>query len=182
MERPSPVVSAATVLTTPDLAGFWARVGAYIVDGFVIGLVTVGLYPAGSLGNALSFLLNLGYFAYFWSTGGDTLGMRWLGLRVVREDGQPLSLRTGVIRYFALFLASLPLGLGLVWAAFDSKKQGWHDKLAGTLVVKTRPTNGRLVIAIVVFGLLLFVLTTIAVTLLVVLTVPQLRELIRNTG
>ncbi len=42
-------------------------------------------------------------------------------------------------RYFAYFISTLPFGLGFFWVAFDSKKQGWHDKLAGTVVV--RPKN-----------------------------------------
>jgi len=47
-------------------------------------------------------------------------------------------------RYFGYFLASIPLGLGLLWVAFDKRKQGWHDKLAGTVVIReTRPEPVR---------------------------------------
>lgn len=62
-----------------------------------------------------------------------------LSLRVVdAESGGPLTLGQGVGRYFAYFVSTIPLGLGFLWVAFDKRKQGWHDKLAHTVVIRRR--------------------------------------------
>ena len=55
----------------------------------------------------------------------------------VRWDGVP-TLRQLVIRYLGYYVSTIPLGLGLIWVAFDARKQGWHDKMAGTVVVRSR--------------------------------------------
>lgn len=133
-------------------AGFWIRVVAYLVDAvaiwvvaLVVGLV-VGLGAPGSgdqaaanLATGLAYLLSVVYFVYFWSGagGGRTPGMRVFGLKVVRTDGPALTVTQAIIRMVGMFVASLPLGLGLLWVAFDKDKQGWHDKIASTFVVKT---------------------------------------------
>jgi uncharacterized RDD family membrane protein YckC len=52
------------------------------------------------------------------------------------KTGGPLSPGQSVLRYLGYFVALFPLGLGILWVAFDARKQGWHDKLAGTLVVR----------------------------------------------
>jgi uncharacterized RDD family membrane protein YckC len=58
-------------------------------------------------------------------------------LRVVRvADGSRVDLVIGLLRYVGLIISFVALFLGVVWVAFDSRKQGWHDKIAGTLVVR----------------------------------------------
>ena len=52
------------------------------------------------------------------------------------DTGQALSKPQALGRYLAYYLAILPLMLGIVWVAFDRRKQGWHDKLAGTVVLR----------------------------------------------
>jgi len=59
-----------------------------------------------------------------------------MNVRVVREDGAPLTFVHVLVRYIGYTINSLVFMLGWIWAFFDSKKQGWHDKLAGTIVVK----------------------------------------------
>lgn len=75
----------------------------------------------------------------FWSRlgGGRTLGMRLFGLKVVQEEdmAQP-SLVTASIRWLGLWLSFAACFVGVIWVAFDSRHQGWHDKIAGTLVVR----------------------------------------------
>ena len=94
-----------------------------------------------------SFLLIAGYLAtivlllvnglYLCERYGQTFGKRFIGIRIVREDGSPLTYRTAAIRHFVGYpLSMLVGGLGFLWALWDNKQQGWHDKLAGTLVVK----------------------------------------------
>ncbi len=159
-------------------AGFWIRLGAYVIDGlilsavgfvFLIAWALVALALAGSsldlqgldrattfeqltpeqqgalvtfglvfwLGFFVWWLVSAGYFVVFWSRAGGTPGMLALGLRVAREeDGRPISLGRGVARYIGYIVDWLSLGLGFLWVGVDSRKQGWHDKIAGTLVVK----------------------------------------------
>jgi len=57
------------------------------------------------------------------------------GLKVIRETGEPLTFGTAFLRWIGYFVSSLPLNLGFIWIAFDRKKQGFHDKLAGTVVI-----------------------------------------------
>ncbi|MGH9650522.1 MAG: RDD family protein, partial [Terriglobales bacterium] len=62
-----------------------------------------------------------------------------LGMKVADAvSGGPLTVKQAIGRYLGYFVATVPLGLGIVWVALDPKKQGWHDKLAGTVVVRTK--------------------------------------------
>jgi uncharacterized RDD family membrane protein YckC len=62
-----------------------------------------------------------------------------LSLRVVdAKTGGSLSVGQSIARYLGYFVAGIPFGLGILWVGFDSKKQGWHDKIAGTVVVRSR--------------------------------------------
>ena len=137
-------------------AGFWIRVGAYLIDnvllsvvsfviGFVLGLgagVSSGGNPSNTatttvsvVAQSIAGLITIGYFIYLWSTG-QTLGMRVLNLRVIDANtgGKP-SLGKSALRYLGLVVSLLVCFIGVIWVAFDGRKQGWHDKIAGTLVV-----------------------------------------------
>ena len=133
----------ATVVTGAR-AGFWIRVGAYLID--VVIVVAVGSILNSILaldptvaGNGLGQLISLVYFIVLWSSngGGQTVGMRVLKLEVIKTDGSELTLVQSFIRYVGLIVSVIPLCIGLIWVAFDAEKQGWHDKIAGTYVVKT---------------------------------------------
>ena len=120
-------------------AGFWIRTPAIMIDSsigamlFFVLLWRFGLKIAG----AASFAIGLGYYVYFWTTSGQTLGHRAFGLKVVSaEDGNPIDTGAAISRYFGFFLAALPLGIGLMWAGWDKRKQGLHDKLADSVVVE----------------------------------------------
>lgn len=90
-----------------------------------------------------SVLFQLGatlYFAGSWLAFSRSPGMALLGLRIVREeDGGRLDLGRVAIRYGGYLLSAAPLLLGFAWAIFDNRNQAWHDKLAGTLVVRADP-------------------------------------------
>ncbi|MGZ3587420.1 MAG: RDD family protein, partial [Candidatus Limnocylindrales bacterium] len=78
----------------------------------------------------------LAYFPYFW-THGATPGQRLLGLRVVdAESMEKISGGAAVVRLVGLWLSFLIVYLGVLWVLIDGRKQGWHDKLAGTLVLR----------------------------------------------
>jgi uncharacterized RDD family membrane protein YckC len=68
---------------------------------------------------------------------GASLGQKALGMRVVNAaNGQRIDIGKAVLRYVGFVISALPFALGLIWAGFDARKQGWHDKIAGTFVVR----------------------------------------------
>lgn len=133
---------SATFATTEKI-GFLSRALATIIDFVILAIVTTilnGIVFGGDpvRGNGLSTLIGLAYFLYFWSSygHGQTLGDRALSIRVVKTDGSELTLVDGFIRYVGLVLSFLVFFIGVIWVAFDANKQGWHDKIAKTYVVK----------------------------------------------
>ena len=89
------------------------------------------------------FLLNWVFPAIaivlFWIYRQATPGKMAIGARIVdAKTGGPLSTRQSIVRYLGYFVATIPFFLGLLWVAFDPRKQGWHDKLAGTVVVRPK--------------------------------------------
>jgi uncharacterized RDD family membrane protein YckC len=69
-----------------------------------------------------------------------------LSLRVVdAKTGNNLTVGQSIARYAGYIIAGIPFCLGYIWAAFDSKKQGWHDKIAGTVVVRSKNTDAEVV-------------------------------------
>lgn len=82
-------------------------------------------------------LATIAYFVGFWTWRGQTPGMMLFGLRVAREtDGANPGLARSILRYVGYVLSWITLLIGFIWVAFDSRKQGWHDKIAGTVVVR----------------------------------------------
>lgn len=146
-------------------AGFWARAAARIIDLLIIiavfnltylvdrlgagaGLWTgTGLnegMPTGpdfSMANVLRFLFFLVfpvfYYVHLHGMYGQTFGKMALNIRVVNEDGTPLDYRKAFLRWLGYFLCDLTFYVGYVWAAFDPRKQGLHDKVCRTVVVRT---------------------------------------------
>jgi uncharacterized RDD family membrane protein YckC len=134
-------------------AGFGVRVLAYLVDGIILSIFG-GAFPYLVVPNETSVavgqqvtttasgsvVVSLIYFVIFWSSlgGGRTLGMRLLKLRVVREDKvAPPSVIEAFVRWIGLWVSFVLCFAGVIWVAFDSRHQGWHDKLAKTLVLHT---------------------------------------------
>ena len=122
--------------------GFWQRVVAFSVDSAVLSFAS-NFFQFIDKSGALNLLAALVYYTYFWSGagGGRTWGMRVMGLRVVREDGSALSVTRAFIRCVGLLVSFVVLLIGVIWIAFDAKKQGWHDKFAGSLVVADTPAT-----------------------------------------
>ncbi|MDA8445662.1 RDD family protein [Paracidovorax valerianellae] len=139
----------------PDLeyVGFWARVGATLIDTVLLIVVTVPLLVwfygweyfesdhlvLGPADFVISWVLPALAVVLFWLSRQATPGKMAIGARVVdAATGKPMTTAQSVGRYVAYFAAAIPLGLGLLWVAFDGRKQGWHDKLAGTVVVRPK--------------------------------------------
>ncbi len=151
-------------------AGTFRRLAAITVDGLLIALVasslgysfsssTKGAFTSNSFALP-SFILTIAYYLFFWvKENGQTLGKRFMGIRIVRVDNQPLDIGTAVIRYIGYFISSLVFCLGYLWAIFDPQKQAWHDKMARTIVINVdaNKRTGRMVL----MSLLLFLLPLI---------------------
>jgi len=138
-------MATAVAMTYPitDKIGFWRRFAAIFIDIVAVGIVSSvlnALVFGGDAvrGNGLSTLLGLAYYLYFWSSygHGQTPGSRVLGIRVVKTTGAELTLVEAFIRYVGFILSCIVIFIGVIWVAFDANKQGWHDKIAGTYVVK----------------------------------------------
>ena len=123
-------------------AGFWRRFVQYILDAIIFGVVGGAL--AAALGasavgrQGLVTVLGVVYFTVLEGSSSQTIGMRVLGLRVVdSKTGGPIDYSRAFIRSLGRILASIPIGLGYLWVAWDKEKQGWHDKIGSTYVIKT---------------------------------------------
>jgi len=132
------VIVAATTLpgahcTLTPLAAGQTAYASYAISCENLGALITGLGIAGTL----SLLIPLLYFVVLWGRWGRTVGQKLLGLRVVDANtGTRISYTRALLRYVGVFIASIPFSLGLMWAGWDARKQGWHDKIAGTFVVK----------------------------------------------
>ena len=76
-----------------------------------------------------------GFFCWFWLRGGETLGMRAWRVRLVRDDGRPLTLKLCLLRQAAALLSWAALGMGFLWSLLDRDRLTWHDRLTGTRLV-----------------------------------------------
>lgn len=130
-------------------AGPGGRLVAYIVDIIVItvavivvailgGLLTVVAPVIGIFSLILGILIvPLIYFPYYWSSSGQTPGMKMMGIRVVRDrDGGPVTGGQAVLRLIGYWVSGAVFYLGYIWIFIDKRKRGWHDLIAGTVVVE----------------------------------------------
>jgi uncharacterized RDD family membrane protein YckC len=139
-----PAAAAGSSLISAPKAGFWVRAAAYIIDLMIIGIIGSAITAVVKLSvngvSDLNILLALIYFTYFWSNSsvwpGQTIGMKLLNLRVIKIDGSDLHIGGALLRYVGLLISVIVILIGLIWVGFDPNKQGWHDKIAGTYVVK----------------------------------------------
>jgi len=138
-----------------EYVGFWARVGACLIDTVLAMLIIVPLSLAvygtsyfsfsntdlvsGPADVLISWVLPAVAVVLFWIYRQATPGKMAISARVVdAKTGGTLGVGQSIVRYLGYFVSTIPLGLGLLWVAFDPKKQGWHDKIAGTVVVRER--------------------------------------------
>ena len=135
-----------------------ARLLAYIVDTILIGVVFFVLFvaftglaigtasdaepSAGAIGGFLLLMLlaivvSLAYFPWFWWRGGQTPGMKVFRIRVVRDaDGGPVSGTAAVLRLLGYWVNQVVFYIGFIWILIDKRRRGWHDLIAGTVVIE----------------------------------------------
>jgi uncharacterized RDD family membrane protein YckC len=136
-----------------EYAGFWVRTGAAIIDTLLISIIIFPVLTAvygptywssgrlvqGPLDVLLSWVAPAIAVVLFWIARQATPGKMALGVRIVdAETGDKPRSGQLVLRYLGYYVAMLPLFIGILWVAFDPRKQGWHDKIAGTVVVRNR--------------------------------------------
>lgn len=155
-----PTAAVADLNTEVEYAGFWIRVGAALIDAVLIIAIT---YPilyaiygaayfdedkasivAGPADVLISWVLPAVASILFWLSKQATPGKMALSLRIVdARTGKTLSVGQSIGRYLGYFVSMLPLGLGLIWVGFDARKQGWHDKLSGAVVIRSKGSTTR---------------------------------------
>jgi uncharacterized RDD family membrane protein YckC len=147
-----------------EFAAHGARLVAYILDGliltvaflvaFFIGTITLfagssidwtnvedsTMDPAAVGGFVVLIIVfvvvSIAYFPFFWARGGQTPGMRPFGLRVVRDrDGGRIGWGAAILRLIGMYVASVVFYLGFIWILIDKRRRGWHDLIAGTVVI-----------------------------------------------
>lgn len=133
-------------------AGFWIRTGAAIIDSiFVMAIIVpiltwiygVTYWQGESLVHGfwdvvLNYLAPAMAVVAFWIYKSATPGKMMTKITIVdAETGEQPSTRQFIVRYLGYYVSMIPLFLGMIWVGLDKRKQGWHDKLAGTVVVKT---------------------------------------------
>lgn len=139
----------------PQYVGVLTRAMAFGCDAVVINVVAL-LVAAGTslilsilhlptdvkdvifaIGGVIYVLWNIGYFAVFWASTGQTLGNRVMQIRVVPARGEKLPLRRAVVRYGAMLLAAIPMFAGFIPALYDSRRRAFQDYVARTVVVES---------------------------------------------
>ncbi len=125
---------SATGLAAYPRAAFLDRVAAFALDCILVG-IAVAVLDLNRYDGAFLLWLFV-YHVGFWAWRGTTLGGIVIGLRVVREQGTDLRVVDAVVRALASVFSVAALGIGCFWMLQDSERQMWHDKIAGTLVVK----------------------------------------------
>ena len=129
---PSPHFIDPAFAATLPRAGFWIRMAALLLDLLLVGILMGMLHHS----HDLELIVLAIYGALMWKLRGTTVGGLVFHLQVIRVDGRPIDWETAIVRALACFLSMVVVGLGFFWIAFDSGKQGWHDKIAGTAVVR----------------------------------------------
>ncbi len=144
-EAPEPVAGPAPGVAFADHG---ERLIAYIIDIVVTFAIIIVLAIVGGLLAATVPILSvipflaivvipLVYFPYYWAKSGQTPGMKQQGIKVVRvRDGGPVTMGTAILRLIGYWVSGLVFYIGYIWIFIDKRRRGWHDLIAGTVVVK----------------------------------------------
>ena len=139
---------------TITVIGFGRRLAAILLDALLLGVLSmfvafligmVGVFvdmytpnrplPLSNLIVICTLVFSVAYYVVAWSRTGQTVGKTMLGIKIVGADGKPLSGGKAFLRYIGYLVSGIVFALGFIWVLFDRKRQGWHDKMAGTYVV-----------------------------------------------
>jgi len=139
-----------------EYAGFWIRTGAAIIDSFILFIIIAPLLTfiygyeywlpeqiiSGTWDVLISYVFPVLAVIIFWVYKSATPGKIGTKLTIVdaKTGGKPTT-QQFIIRYLGYYVSTIPLGLGILWVAFDNRKQGWHDKIANTVVIRNNQPN-----------------------------------------
>jgi uncharacterized RDD family membrane protein YckC len=149
-----------------DYGGFWRRAMAFSVDKIILFFTSLFILFIGMLALSMGFLthyremlperfeqmtitfvfiyllmtvfISMFYFTYFHGAAGQTPGKMIFGLKVVQSTGEQMTFGLAFLRWVGYIISATVFYMGFVWIAFDVKKQGWHDKIAATVVIRVR--------------------------------------------
>jgi len=142
-------------VTATNLAGFWRRFVAYIIDVILVGVIagivesiiaaivraSTDVTGVSVREGVVGLIVGILYFGYLWSRNGQTLGYMALGVRLIRSSGEPVSFVFAAVRYVLIYLSFALCLIPAVVSAFmiglSEQKQGIHDAIMGTYVVRT---------------------------------------------
>ena len=148
-----------------EYASFWRRFAAFFIDAVILSLVMRVLIPFHdfyfwniekawyfvplvAVSNMVSLAITVAYSVVFWAWRGQTPGKMVMNIKVLRGDGSSITFGYALLRYLGYIICFLMLGTGFLWIAFDARKQGIHDKIADTVVVKLpEPTHAQTALA-----------------------------------
>ena len=131
-----------------SLAGFFPRAAAFLIDLVIVAVIAyatlqLSFMVAGGGGTRgmnylypVLFLLASTYFIFLHALGGKTIGKMLMGIRLINDEGGDVGIWDAFLRWFGYFISAAIMMAGFFWAIFDSEGQAWHDKIAGTYVVK----------------------------------------------
>jgi uncharacterized RDD family membrane protein YckC len=136
-----------------EKAGFLRRLVAYIIDMVIVGIpngIIQAIFLGGAqsgdtsggatvmalIGSVLILVWSLGYLIFFWTRSGQTPGKKIMGVKVVSTDGELIGVGKAILRIIGYAISGIVFYLGFLWIIFDGNKQGWHDKIAGTYVIR----------------------------------------------
>jgi uncharacterized RDD family membrane protein YckC len=124
-------------------AGFGSRLISLIVDVIIVGVVNFIVQfvvamalDSQALSSIIGIVISLGYLVYFFSSTGQTVGMKLLGIKAVDANGQTLSAGAALLRAVAAWVSAIILFIGYLMMLWDGRKQTLHDKVAGSYIVK----------------------------------------------
>lgn len=137
-KAPTPGEQQPAAMEAVVYAGFWIRGAALAVDTIIATILQFAITALEPTG-ILAIVVGVSYPVLFIGLRGQTPGKMALGIKVVKPGRQAPGMGTAILReVLGKFLSGIALGLGYAWAGWDPCKQGWHDKIAGTYVIRTQ--------------------------------------------
>lgn len=145
-------------LSNAKIPGLLVRLSAVLYDAMLVTAVVFVAFALLYLPLAMGFglldfnenkhykplffiymvMVAVGFHVWFWTHGGQTLGMRTWNMKLFSEDGGKVSTRQALVRYLVAVVSMLACGLGFLWSLFDKQKRSWHDIASGTRLVRVK--------------------------------------------
>ena len=153
--KPSTKKLSRTDLTNAKIPGLFRRFGAIIYDSVLVFGLVFAAFTVLYLPLAMSFevvdirdsqfyksfffiymlVVGIGFHLWFWTHGGQTLGMRTWNIKLFSKNGDTVTTKQALTRYLVAIISLLALGIGFFWSLLDKEKRTWHDIVSGTQLV-----------------------------------------------